>query len=175
MRERIYSDGMMNIQTRVFNFQCFSLRYSITPFWNFWGPQNRRGIFWGLIFGPGIFLGFAGSPRDFLGSWLLAPFDHPRHLKCRVPPLGWNYRKKIGFPVCKKGNFAGLQAHRERGKSPRGSPTPHHTLKWGAERSFHRPTFIRPDSEPLLPPKLFPLLYSSKGACSDYCKNQFFV
>ena len=35
MRERIYSDGMMNIQTRVFNFQCFSLCYSITPFWNF--------------------------------------------------------------------------------------------------------------------------------------------
>ena len=50
--------------------------------------RNRHGIFWGLIFGPGIFLGFAGSPRDFFGSWLLAPFDHPRHLKSRVPPLG---------------------------------------------------------------------------------------
>ena len=48
--------------------------------------RNRHGIFWGLIFGPGIFLGFAGSPRDFFGSWLLAPFDHPRHLKSRVPP-----------------------------------------------------------------------------------------
>ena len=41
------------------------------------------------IFGPGIFWGFAGSPRDFFGSWLLAPFDHPRHLKSRVPPLGY--------------------------------------------------------------------------------------
>ena len=40
----------------------------------------------------------------------------------------WNYRKKIGFPVCKKENFAGLQAHRKRGKSARASPTPHHTL-----------------------------------------------
>ena len=35
MREGIYSDGKMNKQTRVFNFQCFSLCYSITPFWNF--------------------------------------------------------------------------------------------------------------------------------------------
>ena len=37
-------------------------------------------------------------------------------------------RKKIGFPVCKKENFAGLQAHQKRGKSARASPTPHHTL-----------------------------------------------
>ena len=44
--------------------------------------------FLGSIFGPGIFLGFAGSPSDFFGSWLLAPFDHPRHLKSRVPPWG---------------------------------------------------------------------------------------
>ena len=55
----------------------------------FQGPQNRHGIFLGLIFGSGIFLVFGGSPRDFFGSWLLAPFDHPRHLKSRVPPLGW--------------------------------------------------------------------------------------
>ena len=40
----------------------------------------------------------------------------------------WNYRKKIGFPVCKKENFAGLEAHRKRGKNARTSPTPHHTL-----------------------------------------------
>ena len=31
------------------------------------------------------------------------------------------------------------------------------------------------NSERLFPAKLFSLLYSSKGACSDYCKNQFFV
>ena len=42
--------------------------------------------------------------------------------------VAWNYRKKIGFPVCKMENFAGLQAHRKRGKSARASPTPHHTL-----------------------------------------------
>ena len=42
--------------------------------------------------------------------------------------VAWNYRKKIGFPVCKKENFAGLQAHRKRGKSARASQTPHHTL-----------------------------------------------
>ena len=42
----------------------------------------RRGIFWGgLIFDPEIFWGFAGSPRDFFGSRLLAPFDHPHHLR----------------------------------------------------------------------------------------------
>ena len=39
-----------------------------------------------------------------------------------------NYRKKIGFPVCTKENFTGLQAYRKRGKSARASPTPHHTL-----------------------------------------------
>ena len=57
--------------------------------------------------------------------------------------VAWNYRKKIGFPVCKKENFAGIQAHRKRGKSARASPTPHHTLneeKW---------TFIRPGLNPL--------------------------
>ena len=42
--------------------------------------------------------------------------------------VAWNYRKKIGFPVCKNENFAGLQAHRKRGKSARASPNPHHTL-----------------------------------------------
>ena len=42
--------------------------------------------------------------------------------------VAWNYRKKIGFPVCKKENLADLQAHRKRGKSARASPTPHHTL-----------------------------------------------
>ena len=42
--------------------------------------------------------------------------------------VAWNYSKEIGFPVCKKENFVGLQAHRKRGKSARASPTPHHTL-----------------------------------------------
>ena len=55
--------------------------------------------------------------------------------------VAWNYRKKIGFPVCRKENFAGLLAHRKRGKSARASPS---HIKWRAERSFHRPTFIRP-------------------------------
>ena len=42
--------------------------------------------------------------------------------------VAWNYRKKMGFPVCKKENFTGLQAYRKRGKSARASPTPHHAL-----------------------------------------------
>ena len=37
------------------------------------------------------------------------------------------FRKKVGFPVCKKGTFAGPQVHGKRGKSARASPTPHHT------------------------------------------------
>ena len=41
--------------------------------------------------------------------------------------VGWNYRTKIGFPVCKKENFAGLQAGRKSEKSARTFPTPHHT------------------------------------------------
>ena len=43
--------------------------------------------------------------------------------------VAWNYRKKTGFPVCKKENFAGLQAHRKREKSARASSTSHHTLE----------------------------------------------
>ena len=42
--------------------------------------------------------------------------------------VAWHYRKEIGFLVCKKENFAGLQAHRKRGKRARASPTPHHSL-----------------------------------------------
>ena len=48
--------------------------------------------------------------------------------------VAWNYRKKVGFPVCKKENFACFQVHRKRRKSARASPTPHHTLneEWSA-------------------------------------------
>ena len=55
--------------------------------------RNRHGIFLGLIFGPGIFFSFAGSPTDFFGSCLLAPFDHPRHLKSWVPPWAISMKK----------------------------------------------------------------------------------
>ena len=48
----------------------------------------------------------------------------------------WNYRKKIGFKVCKKENFTRLQAYRKRGKSARASPTPHHTLNEGRRARF---------------------------------------
>ena len=58
-----------------------------------WPPRGGtqdfkwRGQKFGLgFFGPGIFWGFVGSPREFFGSWFLLPFDHPRHLKARVPP-----------------------------------------------------------------------------------------
>ena len=44
--------------------------------------------FLGLIFVPGIFLGFVGSPRGVLWVLIFAPFDHPSHLKSRVPPWG---------------------------------------------------------------------------------------
>ena len=50
---------------------------------------------------------------------------------------GWNYGKKIEFPVWKKENFAGLRAHRKRRKSARVSPTPHHT---SLEERIHRPS-----------------------------------
>ena len=42
--------------------------------------------------------------------------------------VAWNYRKNIGFPVCKKENFVVLREHRKRGKSARAIPTSHHTL-----------------------------------------------
>ncbi len=47
-----------------------------------------QGIFFGRFFGPGIFLGNVGRLRDFFGSWVLPPFDHPRHFDPGVPPLG---------------------------------------------------------------------------------------
>ena len=50
--------------------------------------------------------------------------------------VAWNYRKKMGFPVCKKQNFANLRAHRKRGKSARASSTPHHTLNEGRSARF---------------------------------------
>ena len=56
----------------------------------FKGHKISMGFFFLLIFRPGIFWGFAGSPRDSFGSWLLAPFDHPHHLKSRVPPWEWD-------------------------------------------------------------------------------------
>ena len=68
MRERIYSGGMMNKQTRVLNFQCFSLCYSITPFLELLRATKSAWEFWGVNFGTGIFWGFAGSPKDFFGS-----------------------------------------------------------------------------------------------------------
>ena len=64
--------------------------------------------------------------------------------------VAWNYRKKIGFPVCLKENFAGLQAHRKRRKSARASPTPHHTLNEERSARFTAQplsALIRPGSE----------------------------
>ena len=65
--------------------------------------------------------------------------------------VAWNYRKKIGFPVCKKENFAGLQAHRKRGKSARASPTPHHSLDEERSARFIAqplPALLQRDSTP---------------------------
>ena len=84
--KKIDSYGMMNKQRRAFYFLLFSLCYIIAP------PGNLgviwQGIFLGVIFGPGIFLGNVGRLRDFFGSWVLPPFDHPRHLQAGVPPPG---------------------------------------------------------------------------------------
>ena len=52
---------------------------------NFKGSKICHVILW-LIFGPGIFLASVGSPRVFLGFRFLSRFDHPCHLKSRVPP-----------------------------------------------------------------------------------------
>ena len=59
--------------------------------------------------------------------------------------VAWNYRKKTGFPVFKKEKFrrpwSAPEARKER--SCQSYSASH--IKWRAERSFHRPTFIRPD------------------------------
>ena len=83
MRKRIYSDGMMNKQTRVFNFRCFFFVISHYPFLELLGATKSAWDFLGVNFWS----------RDFFGSWLLAPFDHPRHLKSRVPPPGQSSRE----------------------------------------------------------------------------------
>ena len=46
MRERIYSDGMMNKQTRVFNFQCFFCVIALPLSGTFQGHKISMGIFW---------------------------------------------------------------------------------------------------------------------------------
>ena len=60
MRERIYSDGIMN--------KIIALPLSGT----FKGHKIGKGFLGGLNFSPGILGGFAGSPWDFLGLdfWL---------------------------------------------------------------------------------------------------------
>ena len=58
MRERIYSDGMMNKQTRVFNFQCFSLCYSTTPFLELLRATKSAWDFLGVNFWSRDFFGF---------------------------------------------------------------------------------------------------------------------
>ena len=69
--------------------------------------------------------------------------------------VAWNYRKKIGFPVCKKENFAGLEGHRNRGKSARASPTPHHTLNEERSARFTaQPLSVLAVTFPLRPPRL---------------------
>ena len=59
---------MMNKQTRVLNFQCFSLCYSLPLSGTFKGHKIGTGVLGGLIFVTGSFWGFAGSPKDFFGS-----------------------------------------------------------------------------------------------------------
>ena len=84
MRERIYSDGMMNKQTRVFNFQCFLCVLPLPLSGTFKGHKIGMAFLGGLFLVQGFFgvllealrffLGFVGSPREFLGLdfWLLS-------------------------------------------------------------------------------------------------------
>ena len=84
--------------------------------------------------------------------------------------VAWNYRKKIGFPVCKKENFAGLQAHRKRGKSARASPTPHHTLNPPCWPPDQHPTF-RPSA-----PQAYQCLISHfLASLTWYCTSMFWL
>ena len=66
--------------------------------------------------------------------------------------VAWNYRKKIGFPVCKKENFTGLQAYRKREKSARASPTPHHTLSEEQSARFTAQPLSALRATPAFPP-----------------------
>ena len=56
------------------------------------GTFKGHKISMGFLEGKFLVQGFFGvlleAQEIFFGSWLLAPFDHPCHLKSRVPPLG---------------------------------------------------------------------------------------
>ena len=65
----------------------------------------RRWIFWG----------FAGTPRDFFGSRLLALFDHPRHLKFRVPPWAIISGCQTHAPTCTIGVISYNHSSYKRG------------------------------------------------------------
>ena len=70
---------------------------------NFKGSEIWHGIFWGLVFGPGIFWGFVGSPFGG-GVLILPPFDHPHHLKSRVPPSLWAYHDQAELHITSAAN-----------------------------------------------------------------------
>ena len=62
MRERIYSDGMMNKQTRVFNFHCLSLCVlALLLSGTFKGHKIDMGFFGGEFLVLGFF-GFCWKP-----------------------------------------------------------------------------------------------------------------
>ena len=68
----------------IVQFLMFLLFMFLMPFGNlkffFYGGGG------GVNFCSRDFWGFVGSHRDFSGFWFLPSFDHPRHLKSRVPP-----------------------------------------------------------------------------------------
>ena len=63
MRERIYSDGMMNKKHECSICNVFLCVIALPLSGTFKGHKIGMGFL-----GPGIFFGFAGSPRDFFGS-----------------------------------------------------------------------------------------------------------
>jgi len=70
----------------------------VNPCWKILRLGNSVGDFLGVSFWTRDFLGVSFWTRDFLGSLealgiflgfdFLPPFDHPRHVKSGVPPLG---------------------------------------------------------------------------------------
>ena len=78
----------MNKQSQTFHYYYYVSIFrvvSFNTFGNFYGFEIWHEIFWVLNFGLGVFW-ILFKALGIFGVSFLPPFNHPCHLKSRVPP-----------------------------------------------------------------------------------------
>ena len=96
MRERTYSDGMMNKQARVFNFQCFCV-IALPLSGTFLGHKIVMGFFGGQFLVQGFFGVLLEALRIFLGLdfWLHSISTPPGEVAKCFFVSWWNWNLKM--------------------------------------------------------------------------------